>query len=340
MSIRERLAALDDNALRWLGSLADPCPTSVPPAPALHAAAVAALLEAATFHGVLPSVLRRLKAASEWAGSATPEVVTAAERQLIALAAHSLRLLHHGRRVLGALADAGVPAAIVKGPVFAERLYPDPALRPFSDIDILVTAKALPDTRRILTGLGFRKIEQPERSGLDYHEDQWVPDGTPNVLVEIQDNLVHSPSLSPRTRLELSDLVELGAGDAGEATALLLTAAVHGAVGHQFERLRFAVDLCQAARGAREPVDVPRLAEIAARTQTLLPLVAGLDLAGRLFREPAAIELANQLDRSWGRAVCRSLWTPMMVLRAQGPARGSGTWRRKAVREIFKRASA
>jgi hypothetical protein len=61
---------------------------------------------------------------------------------------------------LGALERRGVPAAVLKGPPLAERLYPDLSLRCSTDIDILV---AEADTERAVAALeplGY--VEEPE----------------------------------------------------------------------------------------------------------------------------------------------------------------------------------
>jgi hypothetical protein len=42
------------------------------------------------------------------------------------------------RDVVRALGDAGVPALVLKGPALAAAFYGDPALRPFTDLDVLV----------------------------------------------------------------------------------------------------------------------------------------------------------------------------------------------------------
>jgi hypothetical protein len=36
----------------------------------------------------------------------------------------------------GAIEGCGIPVVVLKGPVLAERIYPDPAARAFSDIDL------------------------------------------------------------------------------------------------------------------------------------------------------------------------------------------------------------
>ena len=47
--------------------------------------------------------------------------------------------------------------------------------------------------------------------------------------------------------------------------------------------------------------------------------------------------LADRLGNPPGRRLCRILVSPATVLRAQGPARRRDSWRRKVLREVFKR---
>src|SRR5438105_319243 len=70
------------------------------------------------------------------AGIALPPAVK--ERVSRRLALEWLKLLQIRKALdesLSTLSAAGVRAAALKGPVLAERLYPDPGLRPCSDID-------------------------------------------------------------------------------------------------------------------------------------------------------------------------------------------------------------
>jgi hypothetical protein len=61
-------------------------------------------------------------------------------------------LLH----LVGALGGAGIPSIPLKGAVLAHTLYPDPALREFSDIDILVRKEDLSRAKQVLSSLGFQ----------------------------------------------------------------------------------------------------------------------------------------------------------------------------------------
>jgi hypothetical protein len=331
----DRHDALGSAVLAWLVFLADPAPPGEPPSVRLGSEDAAPLLAAARLHGVLPAVLRGLNAAyPEFAGL---NGVRAAGRLVWSTAALSLALRHHGRRIIGALQSAGIGAAIVKGPAFADNIYPDATLRPFSDLDILVHPADRTAVRELMPGLGFHAPGLRPLGKNDHHEDQWVLAGQPAVLVEIQDSLVHSPSLARRRRFGLAEIVAAGDGDPAAPAALLLTATVHGAIGHQCDRLRFLVDICQAARNMPVATDWRSVRSLSDRCGILTGSAAALDLAARTFGDQACWLAADHLRApSIRRALCRIVWTPATVWHAQGPARRRASWRRKLVREILK----
>jgi hypothetical protein len=59
-------------------------------------------------------------------------------------------------RVASALDDASVPYAVVKGPVLAEHVYPEPSWRAYRDLDVLVTSSDAPRARAALESMGAR----------------------------------------------------------------------------------------------------------------------------------------------------------------------------------------
>ena len=60
-----------------------------------------------------------------------------------------------GAEAATALATAGVPTILLKGPVTAARLYPG-EFRPYLDIDLIVADTSFAAAARVLTGLGYR----------------------------------------------------------------------------------------------------------------------------------------------------------------------------------------
>jgi len=110
------------------------------------------LLQLAQHHGLVPLLYRRLSTAVEISQSASLESL----RQQDRLNAHqtlwlTLELLSIHRH----LAARGLEALPYKGPVLAESLYGNVALRQFSDLDLLVRSHDLPRIKAALAELGY-----------------------------------------------------------------------------------------------------------------------------------------------------------------------------------------
>jgi hypothetical protein len=64
--------------------------------------------------------------------------------------------------VMAAYRSAGVPALLLKGAALCHLVYPEPGLRPMSDLDILVPACQARKAQEILAGLGFHAPGAPD----------------------------------------------------------------------------------------------------------------------------------------------------------------------------------
>jgi hypothetical protein len=49
------------------------------------------------------------------------------------------------------------PAIVLKGPAISDRLYPDPGLRPYNDLDLMVDRESLEDAKTALSAIGFEE---------------------------------------------------------------------------------------------------------------------------------------------------------------------------------------
>ncbi|MCG8469531.1 MAG: nucleotidyltransferase family protein [Gemmatimonadetes bacterium] len=70
--------------------------------------------------------------------------------------------------------EFGVSALFLKGPVAAEELYPDPARRAMTDIDLLVRRRDVRVGRKILRSLGYRAEPEPGRLPSSKHLPPYV----------------------------------------------------------------------------------------------------------------------------------------------------------------------
>jgi hypothetical protein len=90
------------------------------------------------------------------AAAAMPaETATALAEAYAASASASVELYRQLAGVGGALYAAGIPALLLKGAALARPVYQDAALRPFSDLDLLVHEADIDRVHLTLTGLGY-----------------------------------------------------------------------------------------------------------------------------------------------------------------------------------------
>jgi hypothetical protein len=73
------------------------------------------------------------------------------------------------REILDALEAHHIQARVLKGPPLMDLVYADPALRPVSDLDLLVSAREIFRAQHVLRELGFRAPGKESRATLRHH---------------------------------------------------------------------------------------------------------------------------------------------------------------------------
>jgi putative nucleotidyltransferase-like protein len=311
----------------WLVHCADPlCRQSPPLGRALSPSQARQLVAQAEMHGVLPAVLRNFPPfQGEAAFGDVKAYALARQRPLLA---YSLMLRAQLEALLPAI--AGLPVIVVKGPIFARRLYPAPYLRTFTDIDLLVAPEAQRQVGQVLDAQGFRLAGAHDNA--QRQEWKWVCRDNDALTIEVHTNLAHHPQLRAAISLTYRDLAEI----AETPAALLTVGVVHGAL-DCFERLRHVVDICQAAR-ILVTAEQERCFEILVeRTGARLAAITALDLAFGLFAEPRCRELARELGPARYRTVARLLLGRSVFVSAMTSVRALHSWRRQAFRLLLKR---
>ena len=344
MRSRADLAPLSPNAAAWLVALADPLARVPVPSRPLAADELRPVLRAADAHAVLPVVTRNLRGivgerepsdiieTRTSAAALLASFLAEADRRTLLKIGRALLLEHHAGRVLSAFARHSIPAALIKGPVFARLIYPEPSDRTFTDVDILVPPEAMDSARKVLADLHFDEASIESRGGREFAESKWSLPDDQLIIVELQTNLIHSP-LGSGIGFGYADLLAAGSGDPEDPAALLLVAAVHGAGGHQFDRLCHVVDVLQAGRSGARQGTLPQTGALA------FALKAALDLAARLFADRAMTDLARVYPLSKWDWLAKRLLTPSVVLRAQTLSGERDSWRRQAFRELIRRSA-
>lgn len=318
-SIVNRLILLSDPECR------DPSPGN-----GMDAGRLNRLFILAESHGVLGPVLANLRRPDEPAPQAVFDAAVSRHNAAIGLC---LMLRQMATSVMDGVIAAGVPAIIVKGPLFARHLYARPSLRTYSDIDFLARGSGLDWVRDGLLARGLMPVREIDRS---MREWKFYGPDHPHMAIEVHSDLVHSPSVGAQMRLTYSDIVESDASDsASSPAALLMVAAVHGAA-HQFDRLRQVTDIIQAARRLSDSADERRLQEISQKTGARFALVAALQIAGRIYDERRCREIAEALGPIERSRLVQWLINGAVVVAMQPRSRKIYRWRRTVFREMLK----
>ena len=247
-----------------------------------------ALLDAADYHGVTPLLYRGLEGA--FPSALPPEVAKRLRDAYHDSAKRGLILSVTLLTLLDALQRGGIAALPLKGPVLAELLYPDPALRPFSDVDILIRRQDVPAALRVLARDGYAPgphlarlpmqtllglsdevlLRHPRGANVDVHWGIAPADYPFRFDPEILWRSLRPAGLGGR---EVPGLT---------AESLLLFLCVHGAK-HLWSRLMWLGDV---ARIAQQKPDWAGALELADGAGCARPLLMGLVLAHDLLGAP------------------------------------------------------
>jgi Uncharacterised nucleotidyltransferase len=120
-------------------------------------------------------------------------------------AVHNLLLRQELRKTVEALQENGIPALALKGVVMAYTAYPDPSLRPMSDVDLLVPPGKRGEALRVLRTLGYEFPESVLAANRDHNSrlgpnQEFAPPlrlpASP-VLLEVHSQLECSEPLFP-----------------------------------------------------------------------------------------------------------------------------------------------
>lgn len=204
------------------------------------------------------------------------------------------------RRLVGAMADAGVRALAYKGPALAVRAYGHLAMRRYSDLDLLVLPEDVPAGGRVLERFGYAAAHRfsPAQDALFRRTDGDYPYRHPHttLLVELH---CHVSSARFGVALPTAELiararpVPIGGGEVAAPADddLFLALCLHGAK-HRWARLEWLA--AAAALAFRAGLDLRgvlgRASALGARREVLLAL--------RLARETVGLPLPDAVDRA------------------------------------------
>jgi len=92
------------------------------------------------------------------------------------------------RELIEAFKDEGIRALVLRGPGLAWSVYPNPALRPFDDLDLLVLPEQMIKARAVMEKLGYKSLNKKFILSRDfYREENFIHDKKPadHLLVDL-----------------------------------------------------------------------------------------------------------------------------------------------------------
>lgn len=254
------------------------------------------LLALAEYHGVSPTITRKLKAIIDDVPDQWQPILSELEGELRIATIVTLALEGEAEKIRGRFNDAGVPYKLVKGAAFAKDLYPSVSDRPFTDLDFVLPPDRLDNVADVMSALGYKRADETRAQREEiYREQKWILPGVKYVLVEVHTDLVHQPSLRRRITYGFEQLDAHSSGD-DRTVEHLMTAVIHGSVGHKFHNLKLAVDVLQALRRISSDA-VEQAAERAAELHITYELAASAKLIVAMFPNAAKENAIRQLSR-------------------------------------------
>lgn len=156
-------------------------------------------------------------------------------------------------RVGSALEGAGIPFAVLKGAALAHTVYPEPCLRSFGDVDVLVSTRDWRKACEVLQSIGLERQRPEPRHGFDERFGKAsVHKGEDGVEVDLHRTLVVGPFglwLDPEELLARTEGFAVGGRELRrlDDTGLLLNACMHASLGWRPPRLVPLRDVLQVA---------------------------------------------------------------------------------------------
>jgi hypothetical protein len=213
---------------------------------------------------------------------------------------------------LDALARAGIGAIALKGPALAEMLWPEPAGRPFTDLDLLVRERLRVPAVAALAAIGYRPLplDRPLQWELAHGTTVTLGrEGAGGVPIDLHWELIEWPGGLRPGRIATAEVfgraVEGRAGDKPVLVPadedLLLYLAVHWAVHHALGGDVWRRDLALLLERRGAALDWAAIVERARRWRVRVALWLALDALARRSTSRVPPEALHRLRPGPGR---------------------------------------
>lgn len=155
-----------------------------------------AIFESARLHALSPLLYFRLHNLG-WTEKLPTEVATKLRKAILIIARNNLLKFEQLGPVLQVLNAAGIPAIPLKGAHLAAWVYPDPALRPMGDIDLLVHRRDLAAAHAVLKDIGYNASRSFDIDDECSRMQHLPPLGRPSGITSLELHWTIAPPASP-----------------------------------------------------------------------------------------------------------------------------------------------
>jgi hypothetical protein len=228
--------------------------------------------EQARSEGVLSLIYKNLSEI-DYAKSIVPgDVWERLESSYYTVAVHNTLLYEKLNNILNSFHEANIEIIILKGMDLAQTIYPDIALRPMYDIDILIHKKDFPLVEAKLRGLGYMNSPSyPE----DFHKD--------NMMVDVHWDLMNITRVKSRSKSYRIDIDEIWKGSrlieiSGQKARILspehylMHLCLHLTLHHGLSGLIWFIDIARLIEYHKNEIDWNRFVDDSFRYKIYKPI--------------------------------------------------------------------
>ncbi len=253
---------------------------------------------------------------------------SAVELRLRHWLSHDLAVERMAQAVVGALEVAGIEYRLLKGVVLANSLYPDPSMRVFSDVDVLVRSSEFTRAANLIAaspeagGLGALRALPELRPGFDDRFGREVLLRSGSIEIDLHRTLVDGPY---GLRVNLQDLfdaprtVTLGGQEVLTVgrSAQFLHACFSAVLGEWPPRLMVLRDVVELLGSDRHAVDAAEVLQMAGRWRAQPVVALAVNLALDTLRAGPRHDLVG-----WARGFAAGPVERLLLRTYRGRARG------------------
>jgi hypothetical protein len=292
---------VSDELLAYIGSVLR---EESPLAPAASADEWSRLLTFLQAHWIIPLLYRKVGSLPQ--ECRPPETITDEMRQAFLVSVvRSLHMERQLQEIIEAFRKRDVRVLVLRGPALAFSFYPDPAMRPSGDLDLLVLPEQVVQARDILESLGYKCLAKRFEVARDFfREECFVHQENPGNKFPVDLHWVHwelHPFFKGSEEVDIEELFQRVwkvetptlTFETLHPVDYLIHSAIHLVMIHRMEmRLSWIYDTVLLARHLQVPADWETLQERSVAWKARLPLEHCLKMA----QVWAGLELPDGFD--------------------------------------------